>query len=156
MRKRVPECCRKKLQGGERYTYFGRNFVYDVDLANQLVKDGRRPLEMARASVRKSVKSSRICDEHILHTDVARPGIVAHAKCVAEDGEVVRGQVLIDGNHRAAHCLLLKRPFFAYVLSEAESEQILLRKPVKKRFPKRDLGKQAVRRSKRAKRASRA
>lgn len=126
---RKPECCRRKLKGGERYRYFGRNFVFDVDRANQLVRDGREPVELDEPSVRGSVEGSEICQEHVAHTDPSRPGIIAHVQCVADDGEVIKGHVLIDGNHRAARCLELGRPFYAFLLTEEESAAILTRKP---------------------------
>jgi hypothetical protein len=125
----LPECCRKKLNGGEVYRYFGRNFVFDVDRANELIRDGRQPIEVEDESVRRSVELCRIREEHVAHVNPARPGIIAHVECLADDGEVVKGHVLIDGNHRAARCLELALPFYAYVLSEEESESILLRKP---------------------------
>jgi hypothetical protein len=37
--------------------------------------------------------------------------------------------VLIDGNHRAARCLRDGLPFRAHLLTEAESEAVLLRSP---------------------------
>lgn len=124
-----PKCCRRKSRGGEVYRYFGRNFIFDVERANELVRDGRQPVEVDEQSVRESVECSRICQAHVAHVDPSRPGIIAHVKCLADDGEVVKGHVLIDGNHRAARCLELNRPFFAFLLTEEESEAILLRRP---------------------------
>lgn len=132
---RTPECCRRKRKGGEMYQYFRGNFRFDVELANQLVRDGREPVELDEASVRTSVERTEICQEHLAHVDVSRPGIIAHVQCTADDGEIVKGHILIDGNHRAARCLELNRPFLAYLLSEAESKAILLRQPTKT-FPK--------------------
>lgn len=126
----LPECCRRKLAGGATYKYWGRNFIFDVDRAIEIVKDGREPVEVEEESVRLSVENSRICREHLLHVDWTKPGIIAHVSCVANDGEVITGQVLIDGNHRAARCLELQKPYFAYLLTEAESADILTRKPV--------------------------
>lgn len=126
---RQPECCRRKLKGGELYRYFGRNFVFDVERANQLARDGREPVEVEEASARTSVEMSRICEAHVGHVDPSRPGIIAHVQCLADDGELIKGHVLIDGNHRAARCLELARPFFAFLLTEEESAAILLRKP---------------------------
>jgi hypothetical protein len=125
-----PECCRRKRNGGATYRYWGRNFIFDVDRATEMVQDGREPLEVEEESVRLSVENSHICDEHVAHVDWTRPGIIAHVKCRADDGELIHGHVLIDGNHRAARCLELNRPYFAYLLTEEESESILLRQPV--------------------------
>ena len=127
---REPECCRRKREGGATYRYWGRNFIFDVDRAIEIVQDGREPVELDDRSVRVSVEMSRIREEHVPHVDWKRPGIIAHVRCLADDGEVIKGQVLIDGNHRAARCLELNQPYFAYLLTEQESEAILLRKPV--------------------------
>lgn len=124
-----PECCQRKRKGGATYRYWGNNFLFDVDQAIQLVQDGREPVELEDESVRKSVEMSRICAEHVSHVDCTTPGIIAHVECYADDGERIEAHVLIDGNHRAARCLQLNRPYFAYLLTEAESQQILLRKP---------------------------
>ena len=109
-RTREPECCRRKRKGGETYRYFKRNFLFDVERANEIVRDGREPVELDDESVRGSVDSSRICKPHVAHVDPARPGIIAHVQCLADDGELIKGHVLIDGNHRAARCLELESP----------------------------------------------
>lgn len=124
-----PECCRRKKKGGEVYRYFGRNFIFDVERANQIVRDGREPVEVEEESVRTSVDLSRICQKHVAHVDPSRPGIIAHVQCLSEDGELIKGHVLIDGNHRAARCLELDRAFFAFLLTEDESQAILQRQP---------------------------
>jgi hypothetical protein len=126
---RLPPCCRRKFQGGETYRYFSCNFVFDVEVANKLVADGRDPVELDDQSTRKSVEMSHICKPHVAHVDSTRPGIIAHVQCEADDGEVIKAHVLIDGNHRAARCLQLNRPFTAFLLTEEESQSILLRKP---------------------------
>ena len=125
--RRTPPCCVK--DGSEVYRYLSRNFVFDVDRANELVRDGREPVEVDEESVRYSVDRSEICVAHIAHVDPTRPGIIAHVQVRTEEGEQVTGHVLIDGNHRAARCLELNRPFFAYLLTEAESDAILIDRP---------------------------
>ena len=126
---RVPDCCRRKSDGGEVYDYWDEHFRFDVDRANALVLDGREPVELDEASTEKSVEKSEICEAHVGHVDAAKPGIIAHVECLADDGEVIKGQVLIDGNHRALRCLQLKQPFTVYLLTERESKAILLRSP---------------------------
>ncbi len=127
--KELPECCRKKLKGNEVYRYMHSNFVFDVELANKIILDGRQPVELDDESTRVSVRMSRIRQHHIPHVDPSRPGIIAHVQVVTEEGETVKGHLLIDGNHRAARCLQLNRPFQAYLLTEEESQQVLVSGP---------------------------
>jgi hypothetical protein len=104
-------------------------YEYDVDQARALVRDGREPVEVEVESVRHSVASSTIDDFHVPHVDPTIPGVIAHVQFHVDSGECVKGHLLIDGHHRAARCLKEGRPFFAYLLNEAESEAILLRSP---------------------------
>ncbi len=126
------ECriCRN-LKGAETYRYLRDAYVFDVDRARVLVADGREPVELEEESVRESVRYSRIDDEHVSHVDPSIPGIIAHLFYVTEEGEEIQAQLLIDGNHRAARSLRDGRPYFAYLLSPAESRAILLRSPDK-------------------------
>jgi hypothetical protein len=121
--------CAAGPRGPETYAYLNRLYVYDVDRANEIVRDGRAAAAISEESVRQCVDEAQIHPEHVGHVDPALPGIVALFSCLTEDGEFLRTHVLIDGHHRAARCLQLGREFHAYLLSEAESEQILLRKP---------------------------
>jgi len=127
---KLPKCCRRKENGGATYKYWGKNFIFDVELAVEMVQDGREPVELEEESVRLSVENSRIDQEHVGHVDPTKPGIIAHVFAEAEDGEEIHAHVLIDGNHRAARCLELGTPYFAYLLTEDESRKILLREPV--------------------------
>jgi hypothetical protein len=104
-------------------------YIFDVDLARCLVADGREAVLLDRPSVSDAVRYSTIRHEHIAHVDPSIPGIISHVWFVEEDGRTVHGHLLIDGNHRAAHCLETNRDFFAHLLSEEESRQILLRSP---------------------------
>jgi hypothetical protein len=104
-------------------------YVYDVDRANALVADGRTAVEIAVESVRQCVDEAVLNEAHLAHVDPSVPGIVAILNCATEDG-VLRTHVMIDGHHRAARCLQLGTAFRAYLLSEQESEQVLLHKPV--------------------------
>ena len=113
----------------EIYYYLHWNYVFNVQLANQLVRDGRAPVEVDEASLRVVVESTDLTAEHIAQVDPTLPGIIAHVAYTTCEGETLRGHILLDGNHRAARCLELGLPFFAYLLSEAESEQIVLRRP---------------------------
>jgi hypothetical protein len=124
------ECPRCHTHGkNETYWYLKHQYLFDVDLAREFVADGRSPVEVSQASVRESVELSDICEEHIPHVDPTNPGIIAHVQLVTDSGEVLKGHLLIDGNHRAARSLQIGRPFMAYLLSEDESRKILLKHP---------------------------
>jgi hypothetical protein len=90
-------------------------------------------VEVDAASVRWCVKTTRIYPQHVNHVSVKYPGIIAHVYYPLPDGTEAHGHVLIDGNHRAARCIKLGKPFFAYVLSPAESRRILLARPKRPR-----------------------
>ncbi|QEL15460.1 hypothetical protein [Limnoglobus roseus] len=118
----LPTCphCRP---GPETYRYLGR-YEFDVDAARGLVADGREPVEVDDASVRYWLEDSKLHDQHLDHVDPRFPGILAHVwfnDGIAEH----HGHALIDGNHRAARCLRDGRPFFARLLTEAESRAVL-------------------------------
>jgi hypothetical protein len=106
-----------------------RAYIFDVDKANELIKDGREPVVVEEESVRYCAEKTEVNPDHLPHVDPARPGIIAHVQYRDEDSKVYKGHALIDGNHRAARCLQLDRPFFAFVLTEEESEAILLKRP---------------------------
>jgi len=60
-----------------------------------------------------------------------RPGIISYVFHCTDSGEAVTAQLLIDGHHRAARCVRDRLPFFAYLLTEEESQAILVRSPAK-------------------------
>lgn len=123
---RVPDC--PHCEGGpETYGYLQRAFVYDVDLAREIVSDGRFPVELDDADTAYCVENSRIHKQHLDHVNTAYPGILAHLWGPGENGVLEHGHLLIDGNHRAARCLRDRITFRAYVLTEEESERILKR-----------------------------
>lgn len=113
----------------ETFRYMQHKYVFDVNRAAEVVADGRRPVELADDSVRQSVRDTKLNSRHVAETEPDEAGIVAHVFYRTEDGELLHGQLLIDGHHRAAHCLQLQRPFRAFVLTEAESLAVLLRCP---------------------------
>ncbi len=124
----VSPSCSCGLRSREKYTYLGGLYVYDVDRANEIVRDGRAAVPIAEESVRESVGESQINAAHLWHVHPALPGIIAIFTCHTEDGEFLRTHLMIDGHHRAARCLQLGRPFHAYLLSEEESRATLLKK----------------------------
>ena len=126
------ESCPHCRDGEETYGYLKRAWVYDVDLARQIVSDGRESVELHPDDVAYCVDNSRIHEQHVDHVNPIYPGILAHLWGPGEDGKWEHGHLLIDGNHRAARCLRDGLPFRAYLLTEDESEQIL------RRGPKRD------------------
>lgn len=121
--------CPHCRSGPETYWYMKHRYLFDVDLARQLVRDDREPVEVDDASVRQSVEWTVIYPEHVHHVDTRHPGIITHVWYPMPNGERVHGHLLIDGNHRAARCLELGIPFYAYLLSEDESLQIVLKSP---------------------------
>ncbi len=120
-----PKCCSGE-RGEEVFRFLGGQLVFDVARAKRLVADGRAAEEVEGEVVEYAVRNSVLIAGHLGHVDPARPGIMAHFQYATAEGETVKGHVLIDGNHRAARCLQLHRSFFAYFLSEEESQAILL------------------------------
>ena len=123
------ESCPHCIGGEETYGYYKRSWVYDVDRAREIVSDGRDAVELDSDDVRYLVDSSRIYAMHLDHVDTQFPGILAHLWGPGADGAWEHGHLLIDGNNRAARCMRDGLPFFAYLLTEEESEQILNRGP---------------------------
>lgn len=121
--------CPHCRSGAETFSYLGGAYLFDVDAAREFVATGREPVEVDDESVRLSMDGLRLVPEHVDHVDPAFPGIIAHVSFPDPSGEVLRGHVLIDGNHRAARCLRDGLPFRAHLLTEAESEAVLLRSP---------------------------
>jgi hypothetical protein len=122
--------CPNCATGAETFWYMAHKYLYDVDHARRIVADGREPVELDDESTQFSVDTSDINPGHLPHVNTQYPGIIAHIRYQNDDGEMIHGHVLIDGHHRAARCLQLGVPFFVCLLSEEESEQILLRTPL--------------------------
>lgn len=123
--------CSHCQSGPETFWYMQHRYLFDVDLAREIVNDGREPVEVDDESVRFSVETSEIYKPHLRHVNVAYPGIIAHIRYTTDEGELIKAHLLIDGHHRAARCLQLGRPFFACLLTEEESQAILLRSPAR-------------------------
>jgi hypothetical protein len=122
------EKCPRCRSGPEYYWYLGL-YEFDVDRARAFAADGRTPVEVEEESVRVSIRSSKMHEPHIDHVDTRYPGVIAHVHYQEESGLVHRCHLLIDGHHRAARCLREGRPFHAYLLTEEESQAILIRSP---------------------------
>ena len=123
--------CPHCVTGRETFWYMAHKYLYDVDLARSLVRDGREAVELDDESTQHSVDTSVIHPGHLPHVKTEYPGIIAHISYRTEAGEMIRGHVLIDGHHRAARCLQLGIPFNVYLLSAEESETVLLKSPLK-------------------------
>lgn len=121
--------CKHCRSGEEVFRYMQRRYVFDVDLAREIANDGREPVEVEEADVQFSVDSSRIYEEHVQHVNIKYPGIIAFIHYITEEGELITAHLLIDGHHRAARCLQLNEPFFAFLLTQEESLDILLQSP---------------------------
>jgi hypothetical protein len=125
-RSQCPAC---KASGAETFWFLRQRFIFDVDRAREITQDGRKPNLLARDDVRYAVDSSHINVAHVPHVEPRFPGIVARVRFIGKAGEIVRGDVLIDGHHRAARCLQLGRPFSVYLLDYDETDEILTRRP---------------------------
>ncbi len=125
------QTCRHCRSGAEtfRFKHLGQRFRFDVSLARKMVLDNRTPVEVDEESIRLELEDTRIHKEHLLHVDTKYPGIISHVWFPMNSHEEVHGHLLIDGNHRAARCLELGIPYFAYILTEEESREILLEGP---------------------------
>jgi hypothetical protein len=114
----------------ETFWYMSHRWLYDVDHALRLLKAApREPVEVEEFGVRAAVRESELNKNHVPKVDPSRPGIIAHVRFRTAEGELLKGHVLIDGHHRAYRCLHEDRPFFAHVLTEWESLEVLLRCP---------------------------
>ncbi|HET6425073.1 MAG TPA: hypothetical protein VFG20_15410 [Planctomycetaceae bacterium] len=136
-----PRCQLNTVDGGEVFYHRKRTFKFDVDLALQIVSDGREPVEVDDESLRKTLRKTEVCEEHLPHVHLGRPGILAHVTYHLEDGRTVIAHVLIDGNHRAARSLRDGIPFRVYLLNEEETARTLLRAPEKIAVPRRSLAR---------------
>ncbi len=113
----------------ETFWYMAHKYLFNVDHAMRIVADGRETVELDEESMQFSVDTSEINWKHVARVNPERPGIIAHIFYVTDEGERIHGHLLIDGHHRAARCLQLGIPFYVQLLTESESEEILLKCP---------------------------
>lgn len=124
------DACSRCTRGeGEEFRCFRGRYKLDVDLAREFVADGRETWELDSDDLWYSINHCEVNEGHIAHVDPSIPGIVAHIFFPDEDGTLIHCHRLIDGHHRASRCLQLGIPFLVYVLSEAESVEVLTRAP---------------------------
>lgn len=124
-KKKCPHCS----SGPETFRFMQDIFNFDVDLAREIVNDGREPTELDHDDVEYSVDICRIYPEHVKHVNPEYPGIVAHYWYPEPDGTVLHGHVVIDGHHRAARCLKDGLPYRVHILSEEESRLVMITGP---------------------------
>jgi hypothetical protein len=117
-----PDCkvCAERAQGGaEIYELSGPGgiSIYDVEKAKQIVADGRRAERIPLESLSLLLVVSEYEEAHLAHVDLGKPGII---------GQRFSGPFLLDGVHRAAHYLLEKRAFPAFMLTPQETLSCLM------------------------------
>jgi hypothetical protein len=121
-----PTCaeCVSRLSGPEVYTVtrFRDNalLAWDIDLAIEICQDGRPPIEIPPELLNDILRVNGTTTAHLDHVSLDFPGI-ACAVDFTPDGTPVRG--LIDGSHRAARARRDHVRFFAYLLTEEESQR---------------------------------
>src|SRR5687767_4352519 len=125
--RRSDNCSVCAPRNSEWYRYLRGSYVFDVDMAREIVQDGRRPLVLSVGDLRYCVANSRIRKRHVAHVNLRFPGIMAHVFFTNAEGMEEHGHLLIDGNHRAAKSLRLGVPYQFYLLTEKESRRILIR-----------------------------
>ena len=124
-REECPHC----KDGHETFQYMSKVYKFDVDVAREIVWDGREPIELEPEDVHHSVDICHIYPQHVQHVNPIYPGIIAHVWYPEPDGTVFHGHVLIDGHHRAARCLQDGIPYMVHILSESESRQVTVKGP---------------------------
>jgi hypothetical protein len=114
---------------GDRPAYSVRGtwgtYTFDVQAAQRTVLDGREPYLIPSNVLEKLLTVNQPIEEHIFHVSVAsqKPGIIARL------GNRV---ALLDGTHRAALARREGRPYYAYMLSQRESEDCMIGFPMPK------------------------
>jgi hypothetical protein len=120
-----PDCpeCLSRLTGPEVYTVtrYRDNalLAWDIDLAIEICGDGRTPIEIPSDILDSILKVNGTTTVHLDHVSLDFPGI-ACAVDFTPEGDPIRG--LIDGSHRAALARRNGVRFFAYVLTDEESQ----------------------------------
>lgn len=106
----------------ETFSYMFNALTFDVSRAREIVRDGRGAVEFNPASLRSSLTSRGVDKAHAAHVDGSEPGIVARIRLRRDGAE---GTVFIDGGHRGEQALREGRPFYVYLLTEAETLSIV-------------------------------
>ena len=128
-KKRKPGDCSRCTRNGEAFYCYKKSYVFDIDLAREIVADGRELVELDSEDVDDAIDRCQINEGHLAHVDPSFPGIVGHLFFRDDDGTYIRGHRLIDGHHRATRCKRDGLPFYVYVLTEEESLAALTKGP---------------------------
>jgi hypothetical protein len=115
---RCPVIGAEDVSGEEYYEILALRF--SVRIARELSR-GHDLIRLEPFVLAKWLKHARVLDSHVDHVPLnSGHGIMVTlpARC---------GMPLIDGNHRAARALREQRPFFAAVLDETETLELLRR-----------------------------
>src|SRR4051812_29913191 len=116
-------CPRCKSRGSETFYYMGGKYLFDVDKAAVICRDGREPVEVEDDSIREAIEDGTIDDFHLDHVDPTIPGIIAQI-FHEHEGETIQAHLLIDGHHRGARAMRDGLVFSCYLLDEKESKDI--------------------------------
>jgi hypothetical protein len=115
---RCPVIGAEDIPGGEFYEILSLRF--NVRIARELCR-GRAPHLVNRRPLERWLEHARIDWEHVDHLPpTLGPGIMATLPSGC-------GMPVIDGNHRAARALRDRHAFFAFVLGESETLELLRR-----------------------------
>src|SRR5258708_5804882 len=120
-----PDCpeCRGRLEGFQIYS--ARRvadqslMAWDVALALKICSDGRQAVLVHPVHLDEMLRVNQHDPVHLDHVDPRLPGIVCAVDYTEDSYPVL---CLIDGSHRAALCRRDGLPFFAYALSDLESQ----------------------------------
>jgi hypothetical protein len=121
-----PGCseCRGRLEGVQIYSARRVTdqslMAWDVELAIEICSDGRQPVQVHPTQLNEMLRVNQYDLAHLDHVDPSVPGIVCVIDYTEDSYPIV---CLIDGSHRAALCRRDGLPFFAYVLSDKESQR---------------------------------
>jgi hypothetical protein len=115
---RCPVICVEDISADEFYEIFSLSF--NIRIALELCH-GQVPHLVNRVPLERWLEHARIDWEHVDHLPpTLGPGIMATLPGGC-------GMPVIDGNHRAARALRDRHEFFAFVLSESETLELLRR-----------------------------
>jgi hypothetical protein len=128
-KKRDRDDCSRCTRKTEAFYCYKKNYVFDIDMAREIVADGRETVELDPEDVENAIDRCQINEEHVAHVDPSYPGIVGHLFFRDDDGTYAHGHRLIDGHHRATRCWRDGLPFYVYVLTEEESVAVLSKGP---------------------------
>jgi hypothetical protein len=117
-----PEC-RGRLEGFQIYTVTRLEdqalMAWDVGLALKICSDGRSPILIQPDQLDDMLRVNQFDPRHLDHVDPAPPGIACPVDYTDDLQPIL---CLIDGSHRAARRRREGLAFFAYVLTDQESE----------------------------------